>query len=214
LHRTLAGHQNIVLAVAADPKGRIATGSFDGSALLWDIDSGQVLSRFDDHSRAVDAIAFSPDGTMLATGSWDGKVKLWDVTTRMVRHTLVGHSSEVTGVAFSPDGKMLATVGRDEYIRLWDAATGGPISAYSPGGGPILAIAFSPDGETIATGHADGLGRVHPVERLMPIADNTLIERIRARVSRDFTADECRQYSVAPACSRTLAPRAAVSATQ
>jgi hypothetical protein len=49
---------------------RLATGSFDNRALVWDAASGQELLEVR-HAEPVAAVAFSPDGTRLATGSLD-----------------------------------------------------------------------------------------------------------------------------------------------
>ena len=57
------------VAVAFSPDGaRVATGSGDGSARVFDAATGAEISRLD-HERAVYAVAFSPDGTRVATGS-------------------------------------------------------------------------------------------------------------------------------------------------
>ena len=66
---------------------------------------------------AVEAVAFSPDGTMLATGADDGSARLWDVATRhQIGPTMqAGNSvSGVKGVAFSADGATLGAIGAGE----------------------------------------------------------------------------------------------------
>ena len=56
----------------------------------------------------MNAIAFSPDGTLLAAGDNNGSTYLFDVATRRLVSTLSYPGSRkngVTSVAFSPDGK-------------------------------------------------------------------------------------------------------------
>jgi WD40 repeat protein len=66
-----------VLDVAFSPDGsRLATGSSNGDAWVWDAASGQQLLEIP-HSRSVTAVAFSPDGTRLATGSYDKTARVW-----------------------------------------------------------------------------------------------------------------------------------------
>ena len=72
-------HDEKVTAVAFSPDGtRLATGSHDNSARLWDAVSGQQLLEVR-HDKKVTAVAFSPDATRLATGSSDNSVRIWSV---------------------------------------------------------------------------------------------------------------------------------------
>jgi WD40 repeat protein len=72
----------------------------------------------------VNAVAFSPDGTLLATASYDGTARIWDPATGTTRATLQGHTGPVNAVAFSPDGALLATASDDGTTRIWEVATG------------------------------------------------------------------------------------------
>ena len=59
----------------------MATGSRDGSARLWDSESGALLHTLEGHEGRVTDVAFSATGTLLATGSRDGTVRLWSPQT-------------------------------------------------------------------------------------------------------------------------------------
>src|SRR5258708_22048904 len=60
--RTFSGHTDWVLSVAFSPDGKhILTGSFDHTARLWDVDSGQLVRTFSGHTDWVLSVAFSPD---------------------------------------------------------------------------------------------------------------------------------------------------------
>ena len=106
----------------------------DGTVLLWQLSSLSLPAEIDQSviddldgadsstwkqlatlqgdGAGVQAVAFSPDGTMLASG--DDTVILWDVAKQ--KHAL-GHMGNV--VAFSPDGTMPAGVA----VVLWDVAS-------------------------------------------------------------------------------------------
>ncbi|HYV40149.1 MAG TPA: protein kinase, partial [Gemmataceae bacterium] len=78
----LKGHDNAVLAVAFHPKDnkRLATGSSDATVKLWDLGSFQEIYTMSDHTGAVTAVAFRPDGYQLATASRDTTLRIWDAT--------------------------------------------------------------------------------------------------------------------------------------
>jgi RNA polymerase sigma-70 factor (ECF subfamily) len=79
-----------VRSAVFSPDGKlIATGANAGTVELWSFAvtkrgpsfSGQAKSvaSYKGHTRAVNGLAFSPDGKSLVSGSADGTVKLWDV---------------------------------------------------------------------------------------------------------------------------------------
>jgi WD40 repeat protein len=80
----LRGHTRSVVAVAYDPAGqRIASGSYDGTARLWDAQTGREFAILRLHGDHVTCLAFSSDGKRLATVSSDGTVKVWDKSQLM-----------------------------------------------------------------------------------------------------------------------------------
>ena len=78
--RTLVGHSGAVWSVAFSPNGQtLASGSYDRTSRLWQIDTGNLLGNFVGHTKPVWTVAFSPDGQTLASGSGDETIKLWSI---------------------------------------------------------------------------------------------------------------------------------------
>jgi WD40 repeat protein len=76
------GHLGDIWSVAFSPDGKqVLTGSYDCTAILWDVETGTVLRKFARHKRPVESVAFSPDGKSILTGSWDTTAILWDPIT-------------------------------------------------------------------------------------------------------------------------------------
>jgi WD40 repeat protein len=80
LRSTLSGHTGAVTAIAFSRYGsRVATGSLDGAAKVWDVSSAgnpKELYSFS-HATGVVFVDLSPDGGLLATVSADGYVRVY-----------------------------------------------------------------------------------------------------------------------------------------
>lgn len=54
----------------------MVSGSYDTTAKIWSIESGQCLRTLSGHFSQIYAIVF--DGDLIATGSLDTSVRIWD----------------------------------------------------------------------------------------------------------------------------------------
>jgi WD40 repeat protein len=141
----LRGHTNGIDALAFAPDGkRLASGSSDGTARVWDAATGACQRTLTGHTQAVYGVTFAPDGRRLATSSHDGMGRIWSVSTGRAEAVLKGHAKEVRCIAWSRDGKTLATGSLDQSIRLW-GADGAPRKRFDGLAGEVFAVAFSPD---------------------------------------------------------------------
>ena len=98
---------------------RLATGNWDGTAIVWDTRSGARVQTLASQEGVVESVAFSPDGGTLATAGEDATAQLWDIATGTRLLTLTGHWFALTDVAFSPDGSRLATSSGDGTVRVY-----------------------------------------------------------------------------------------------
>lgn len=113
---------------------------------------------------SIDALAFSPDSSLLASGSWKkdpkwglgGQIKLWDVRSGKLRRTLAGHGATIKAFAFAPDGKTLVSAGWDQTLIVWDVAAGKPYRLPKAHSAMIVALDFSPDGQKFVSAGTDG----------------------------------------------------------
>lgn len=130
----LKGHQGTVRQVAFHPTYSIlASASDDCSIKLWDFESGNFLQTLRGHTKVVQDVIFSTDGSllskreayMLVTCSADTTIKIWDTKSeyRNIR-TLKGHEHTVSSVSMIPGTQFIVSVSRDATIRVWDSVTG------------------------------------------------------------------------------------------
>ncbi|HLP87471.1 MAG TPA: serine/threonine-protein kinase [Nostocaceae cyanobacterium] len=163
----LAGHQLKVNTVAFSPQGNIlASGSSDRTIRLWQLQNFTNLEEknhpcmrlqgiLSDHTWAVLAVAFSPDGQILATGSHDNTIKLWDVNTGQLISTLLGHSWSVVALAFTDDGKNLISASWDQTIKIWQLSAKTEIATLSGHTDSVNTIAVNPVDQLIISGSRD-----------------------------------------------------------
>ena len=81
----------------------IASGAWNGSVILWSVETGEKMHTFDEHTENVTSLEFSADNELLVSGSGDDSLKLWDIDLREEVFEIV-HDNEydVSDVAFSP----------------------------------------------------------------------------------------------------------------
>ncbi len=147
----LRGHFAWVRSVAFSPDGQtLASGSWDGTIIRWDLATGQPHTTLKGHRDRVSSVAFSPDGQTLASGSTDTTIIRWDLATGQPHTTLKGHRDRVSSVMFSPEGQTLASGSFGTIIR-WDRATGQPHATLKGHPDRVSSVAFRPDGQTLAS---------------------------------------------------------------
>jgi len=118
----LRGHEDWVVHAAWSLDGRrILTASPDGTARVWDGETGEEVSVLRGHEGMVRHAAWSPDGRRIATASPDGTARVWDGETGEAVSILRGHEDVVWHAAWSPDGRRIATAGGDDTARIWIA---------------------------------------------------------------------------------------------
>jgi WD40 repeat protein len=191
--KTLAKHEEAVHSVAFSPDGKaLASGSWDGTVILWEVSSGKRIATF--HGRSVvvesitvpipiDSVAFTPDGKTLAATGASGTVDLWDVATRKKTHALQSSDdARLYTVAISPNGKMLASGGSEDKFEVWDLATHKVIGKFE--NCPLVSqLAFSPDSKSLAWGGSRGVIEIWDIatrKMVVRIADASMDNYISA----------------------------------
>ena len=109
-----------------------------------------------DFGRAVDAIAYSPDGKYLAArgggAAAEGQIRIWDAKALRVQANITLSSGGIGGLSFSPNGRFLA--GANGGIpQIWAAFDGAPARGFPGEFPPAEAVAFSVDGRFLASLH-------------------------------------------------------------
>jgi len=145
-----------VRSVAYNAGGSVLASGGANGAYLWDAATGRILFVLRGHTSAVNAVAFTPDGTGLVTAGADKTLKLWQVTTGQQLANFPGHAEQVMTVAFAPDGQSFVSGSNDKTVRIWDMRTRKERAQLKDHKGPVLAVAYAPDGHMLASASQDG----------------------------------------------------------
>ena len=159
-HKEFNGSRHTVSSIAFSKDGSsIAVGSSDNQVRIWDLETGNILSKVVVPYDAVRAVAFSPtEASLLAVISQrvtherdTSLLSVWDVATAD-QHAVVGDDGgRWNSMEFSRAGSRLAIAGSDGRVSLLDTVTWAVESVEQVHTGPITDVAFSPDGRQIAT---------------------------------------------------------------
>jgi CHAT domain/WD domain, G-beta repeat len=175
IERCRLSHPSPVLAVAFDDsRSALATASQDGTVLLWDLATAEVIRSLRVPGAAAGAarrLALVRGGRYLAVAYGDGTARVWDTDTEVVMLAIrPAGVREVWSVAFSPDGGTVAIGCSDQVAVLVDhhgrelaRLTHQPVrrgGGQAPLPRDVATVAFSPDGRWLATGSTDGNARI------------------------------------------------------
>lgn len=156
----LGAHTDRMFAVAFSRDGAwLATGSYDGDALLWKMPDRTPARFLKGHKQRVDAVAFNPDGTLIATGSYDGTIRLWSVPGGdSVALWNVGRP--INALAFTSDGSMVIDGETDGVIRFRLVLNGALARELRGHTADVTALSLSPDGDRLASASFDNTARL------------------------------------------------------
>jgi len=139
----LRGHTGAVARAKFSSDSKlIVTASQDGTARIWEVETGRQVALLAGHTREVSDATFSSDGALVVTASGDNTARVWAVTEGE-RLALLPRA---TGGAFSPDGRWLVTGGRTGAV--WEMGTWRRVGVLP---GPCISATLSPQAARVIT---------------------------------------------------------------
>jgi WD40 repeat protein len=156
---TIAGPR--VRSLSFDPTGsRLAVGTYDGVASIWEIPSGVRVRSLRDAGASVDAVAFSRDGVLVAAASRDGTEQVWDAASGGLRTQFNSHHDKIYAVEFSVSGDLILSAGADGAVVVSNVATGMSVASMEGPKGLIFAAHFDSESRRVVGASFDGTARV------------------------------------------------------
>jgi WD40 repeat protein len=151
----------------------VVSASADGTARVWDVESGKTVLAIETGLSEGRAVIYSPDMTMITTGGESEDLqefmKIWDAKTGKHITNLKGHTEEVYCLAWTADGSTLISGSLDHSIRTWNTTTWQQIHVLTGHTHCVCSIAISPNGPILASASWDNTTRMWNLENGLPI---------------------------------------------
>jgi len=159
--RSLQGHSHFIQDIVLSSDGAFALScSWDRTARLWDLSTGQTTRTFIGHDKDVLSVAFSADNRQIVSGSRDKSLKLWNTLgeCKVTIGAKDSHTEWVSCVRFSPstDNPLIVSCGWDRVVKVWDLKNFSLKYDLHGHTGYLNTVSISPDGAICASGGKDG----------------------------------------------------------
>ena len=142
------------LEFATDGRTLLSAGT-EGSALLWDVASGQSIQRFTAGAPLQDAILDSARARVVL-GTRNGELELWGLDGKKQR-SLPAHAEWIMDLAYHAPSARLASAGGNGEIAVWAIDTLQKLGAWRAHEGRVSSIDFSLAGDLLASAGEDGV---------------------------------------------------------
>jgi len=155
------GHSWYVRAAAFSPDDNyIATASYDKTARISNVETGEEKAVLRGHTSGLYTVAFDPTGANLVLTAGDDTARLWE-TTPGVEWRSFSVPGQPLVATFSPDSHHLVAGGFDGLVRVWDIEKpdDAPLSLTGHQAG-VGHPAYNSDGSRIIAPSDDGTVRI------------------------------------------------------
>ena len=113
------GHTGIVCSISQNKcnPNVFISGSWDTTAIIWDINQQIALNTLQGHAYAVTVLALPNQNYV--TGSQDKNLNFWDKNGIKITSIPNAHSDIIRGIILSPSGESILTTSNDMHVKEW-----------------------------------------------------------------------------------------------
>jgi WD40 repeat protein len=137
----------------------------DGTVMVWDVQTSNVIQTFKGHANRVFSVAFSPCSNMIVSAGEDKTVRKWNMSSGHCECVFEGHSNWVSAVCMSATGDRVISGSWDASVMVWDVSKAASPSLILRGHTEgVTSVASSSDSSSIASGSLDGTINIYDAQ--------------------------------------------------
>jgi len=177
----------------------LVTASLDGSARVWDAQTGEPLTDPLKHGSAVSTVVFTSDGLRVLTASLDRTARLWDGASGQPLADPLVHGGALHAAHLSPDSHWILTGGEGTTAHLWERSLA-----------PIPVPDWLPDlAEAIATKRLNVRNKTEA-----PSAALSALRKDLEILTGDDYYSRWVRWFFADRCTRTISPSSPITVSE
>ena len=115
--KTLNGHTSKIISLIQLESGRLATGSYDCTINIWDLEQNQCIKIGNEISYIFCLLEFKPN--MILAGTNESNIGLWDINNNSQKFNFLKHNSRVNCLV-TLDNEHFASGSDDSNIFIWN----------------------------------------------------------------------------------------------
>jgi len=162
----LSGHTDIVSSMCGLTKGRVLTTSFDATAIVWDVQTGEQLCTIHNVVPHMFNGSIVLDDSRIGVWSVSGHILIWNLDTYQHVGTLLGHTSSVSDVIQLATGYLASIAMFEPSLRVWNPDMA-PLSPPLDNHDDVIISDVPSQGQKVLTASHDKTIRVWDRTRMM-----------------------------------------------
>lgn len=174
------------LAVMTEKVLKVVTYSKDGSAAIWNGETGECLLAMLGHRSGLDCgVSAAFEELLLTAATEKSAAAISSIATGQCLRMLRGHEDALTAAVLSGEGSYALTGSVDCTARIWHTRSGECLQTFTGHLQPVTFVAVSQDASFVLTRAQDSTVRIWSVE------DGTCLRQLKASTAC-FAADSRR----------------------
>lgn len=126
----IKAHNDVIRNLCFNESGKLlATGSWDCTVKIWEIDSGKNKKTLLGHTDSVNDIKFYDDNTIISCGA-DNTIRIWDIKKNKNIYTTSGHDQYITGIDIYRNKNLLVSSSYDKKLKVWKITSKNTLSLW------------------------------------------------------------------------------------